>query len=192
MTCTLIEKNIVYIRSIVLGMEGTESGDLFMNPTADAKALFLWHEVLVLVDRSLGDNLRETTQNNIHQHTKAAIWGAILNLTLVSGKKANNLNNRNNLKPDALTITHLHKHKETLLPALPNILPKSPQIPVKTLSTYKETKPSPRHNDNKHWLVHIPGAEKVHYMREFFFGFAIEMRKGQSHSFEKKHNGFIN
>lgn len=29
------------------------------------------------------------------------------------------------------TVTYLHKDKETLLPALPNILPKSPQIPVK-------------------------------------------------------------
>lgn len=38
-------------------------------------------------------------------------------------------------------MTYLHEDKETLLPALPNILPKSPQIPVKTLSTQKETNP---------------------------------------------------
>lgn len=41
------------------------------------------------------------------------------------------------------TITHLHKDEEALLPALPNILPKSPQIPVKTSSTHRETKASP-------------------------------------------------
>lgn len=54
-------------------------------------------------------------------------------------------------------MTYLHKDKETLLPALPNILAKSPQIPVKTLSTHKETKAS-RHvitETNTDWCTEI-------------------------------------
>ena len=52
-------------------------------------------------------------------------------------------------------MTHLHKDKEALLPALPNILPKSPQIPVKTPSTHRETKASRHVTTEKQALIDV-------------------------------------